>query len=268
MTAWRKEGLRIGFVPTMGALHVGHLSLVKIALEHADRVVVSIFVNPTQFAPHEDFDDYPRCEADDIKKLAEIGTHLVYTPTALEMYPEGFATAIKVGGPSAGLCGGARPHFFDGVSIVVTKLLMQVSPDVAVFGEKDYQQLLVIRRMTADLDIPTTILSGATAREADGLAISSRNQYLSTQERPIAAQLQKTLQETAASLSCGVPSAKALTDGIQALQAAGFRKIDYLELRDAKTLTPLDALETSGRLLVAAWLGKTRLIDNIAVEPN
>ena len=264
--AWRKAGLKIALVPTMGALHEGHLTLVRAALEHADKAVVSIFVNPTQFGPTEDFDAYPRTLDADRARLATAGASLVYAPTVGEMYPDGFATAIAVSGVSEGLCGGLRPGHFSGVATVVTKFLVQAMPDFAAFGEKDYQQLQVIRRLVRDLDIPVTILGVPTVREADGLARSSRNAYLSAENRAIAPTLHRTLLDTAQAIRAGAGVDAALEAGRRAILAAGFASVDYLELRAADGLAPLSELDRPARMLVAAYLGKTRLIDNIAVE--
>jgi pantoate--beta-alanine ligase len=255
-------------VPTMGALHEGHLSLCRIALAHAERLVVSIFVNPKQFAPTEDLAAYPRPFAADVEKLAGIGAHVVFAPAVEEMYRPNFSTLVHVGGVSEGLCAAARPTHFDGVSTVVAKLLLQCLPDVAVFGEKDYQQLLIIKRLVRDLDIPVAIIPGPTAREADGLALSSRNLYLTHNERPVAPELQQTLQSTAAAIQSGTAVEAAVEQGVARLSRAGFDPVEYLELRDAETLEPMRALDRPARLLVAARLGKTRLIDNIAVLPR
>ncbi len=263
---WRKAGLTVALVPTMGALHEGHLTLVRAAMSHADKVVVSIFVNPIQFGPNEDFDAYPRTLDADRAALATVGAALVYAPTAGEMYPQGFSTAITVSGVSAGLCGDLRPGHFSGVATVVTKFLLQAMPDVAAFGEKDYQQLQVIRRLVRDLDIPVTIVGVPTVREADGLARSSRNAYLSPDDRAIAPALHRTLQDTAVAIRAGAAVDAALEAGKRAILAAGFASIDYLELRAADGLAPLSELDRPARMLVAAYLGKTRLIDNIAVE--
>ena len=265
---WRRAGETVGLVPTMGALHRGHLSLVDIAQAEVDRVVVSIFVNPIQFGPNEDLDKYPRQERADAEKLAEVGADLLFAPTVDEMYPDGYATNVSVSGVSEGLCGGHRPGHFDGVSTVVSKLFLQCLPDVAVFGEKDYQQLQVIKRFARDLDFPIRVIGGATAREDDGLALSSRNAYLSDTQREIAAHLPQILNGTGQAISSGqIPIDMALQQGIAALQGAGFDEVEYLELRDAENLVPLTTLDKPGRLLVAAHLGKTRLIDNIAVAP-
>jgi len=265
--AWHRNGKTVALVPTMGALHDGHLALVRRARELADHVVASVFVNPTQFAPHEDFDRYPRDEAGDSAKLASAGCDLLYAPTVRGMYPEGFATAITVGGPAEGLCGTFRPQMFGGVALVVTKLFLQAQPDVAVFGEKDYQQLMVIRRFARDLDIPVRVEGLPTVREADGLAMSSRNAYLSADERARAPELNRALVEAAQTLSAGGDSDAVLEAARTRIQAAGFGTIDYIELRDAETLEPVRRVERPARLLAAAWMGKARLIDNVPVLP-
>lgn len=263
---WRREGLRVGFVPTMGALHEGHLTLVRAALNHADRVVVSIFVNPTQFGPNEDLARYPRDEAGDVAKLATVGAHLVFAPGVEEMYPPGATTWVTVEGLSEGLCADVRPGHFRGVATVVTKLLNQAQADVAAFGEKDYQQLLIVQRLARDLAVPTAILPVPTVREPDGLAMSSRNLYLDVQARRAAPELHATLRDIAGQLETGGLAAPLLRAGIDRLLRAGFTKVDYLELRDARDLTPLDRLgERPARLLTAAHLGAVRLIDNIPV---
>ena len=262
--AARKAG-RLALVPTMGALHDGHLALVREARRHADAVAVSIFVNPTQFGPNEDLDAYPRQEARDLELIEAAGAAIAWLPEVATVYPPGFATSVRVGGPSEGLCGGTRPGHFDGVATVVTKLFNQVLPDVALFGEKDYQQLAVIRRLVADLDLRVEIVGVPTVREDDGLARSSRNAYLSRDERAIAAALPRVLTQTAARIVAGDAVAAALAAGSAELVDAGFASVDYLELRDAETLAPLPDLVRPARLLVAARLGTTRLIDNIAV---
>ena len=265
---WQAEGLRVGFVPTMGALHEGHLTLVRKGLEQADRVVASVFVNPTQFGPNEDFSAYPRREAQDAALLADTGASALYAPTVAEMYPDGFATTVTVAGVSAGLCGDVRPTHFAGVATVVTKLLLQGLPDIALFGEKDYQQLQVIRRLARDLDIPVEIIGVETVRETDGLAKSSRNAYLSPEERTIAPAIHRVLTTIAAKLTSGASFADLETWGKSELLTAGFSSIDYLELRDADTLTPLASPLRPARLLVAARVGKARLLDNIAVPSH
>lgn len=269
VASWRQRGLRVGFVPTMGYLHEGHLALVRRALALSDRVVVSIFVNPTQFGPNEDFDRYPRDEEGDLAKLEVEGAHLVYLPTRASMYAPDHATWVTVERLSEGLCAVTRPHFFRGVATVVTKLFNRVQPDLAVFGEKDYQQLLVVQRMVADLDLPIEIVPHPTVREPDGLAMSSRNAYLSPDERRIAPALYRILVETAARLTDGAEAAPLLEVAKRALLEAGFSQVDYLELRDARTLEPLPRLAArEGRLLAAVWLGRTRLIDNLPVAPR
>jgi pantoate--beta-alanine ligase len=267
VAAWRGAGERVALTPTMGALHEGHLSLVRLAREKADRAVASVFVNPTQFAPHEDFEAYPRDEAKDAALLAGAGCDLLYAPAAGEVYPPGFATTVFVAGVSAPLEGEARPTHFAGVSTVVAKLLIQAGPDVAVFGEKDYQQLQVIRRLAADLDLPVEIVGAPIVREADGLAMSSRNAYLTPAERPVAAQLNRVLADTAQKLRAGVTVAEAEAQARQALLAAGFTRVDYVEARDPDDLSRLGpgAIARPARLLAAALVGRTRLIDNLAV---
>lgn len=260
-----REGRNVALVPTMGALHEGHLTLIREAKTMADAVVVSIFVNPTQFGQGEDFHKYPRMLEQDVAKAQRAGAEIVYAPSPEDMYPEGFSTRITVGALADELCGKFRPGHFDGVATVVSKLLLRVMPIVAVFGEKDYQQLCVIRRMVEDLDIPVDIVGVSTIREEDGLAMSSRNAYLSESERQIATQVYATLTETADTLIKGMASTTALAAGIAKLEGLGY-KVDYLELRDAETLAPVATIDEPARLLVAAWLGHTRLIDNIAVE--
>lgn len=267
VSGWRKQGLTVGFVPTMGALHAGHVSLVEEALRRADRCVVSIFVNPRQFAPTEDLDKYPRQLAADLEKLTQAGAHLAFTPGGEEMYPQGFATRITVGGPSEGLETDFRPHFFEGVATVVAKLLLQVAPDCAVFGEKDYQQLTVVRRLARDLDLPVEIVGAPTIRDADGLALSSRNAYLSAEELAVARRLNVILRETAAAIASGSDADDACIRARSAIARAGFGSVDYVAARDAETLTPLST-GRPGRLLAAAWLGKTRLIDNVEIGPS
>jgi pantoate--beta-alanine ligase len=262
---WRDQGLTVALVPTMGALHQGHLSLVAKALENADRVVASVFVNPTQFGPNEDFARYPRQEERDAELLDGAGCHLLFAPTVAEMYPDGFATTVSVTGVSEGLCGTVRPGHFAGVATVVTKLLLQALPDVVVFGEKDYQQLAVIRRFVRDLDIPTAILGAPTLREEDGLAMSSRNAYLTSEERAIAPQLLRGLRGVADGLRAGAKASDLCPMGISGLLKAGFDSVDYLEVRDAETLAPVETAQRPVRIIAAARLGKTRLIDNIGV---
>ncbi len=264
--AWRREGARIGLVPTMGALHAGHLSLVRLAKSRAERVIVSIFVNPAQFAPNEDFDRYPRKLDEDLEKLAAMGaTDLVFVPPVSEIYPEGFATRIEIGGPALGLESDFRPHFFAGVATVVARLLIAAIPDVAVFGEKDYQQLLVVRRLVADLGLETEIIGGPVKREDDGLALSSRNAYLSPAERDVAGRLNRVLVEVAGLARAGIAIADAEEAGAKALRQAGFDSVDYVAIRDASSLARLDQAGDDMRVLAAAKIGGTRLIDNMAV---
>ena len=265
ITAWRLAGETVAMVPTMGALHEGHLSLVEEGFRRASHVVVSIFVNPTQFAPHEDFQTYPRTEGSDVDKLAALGTDVVFAPNALEMYPLGSVTRVEVAGPALGLETDFRPHFFGGVATVVAKLLVACLPDVAIFGEKDYQQLAVVRQMVRDLMLPVEIVGGATVREADGLAMSSRNAYLSPEERAVAPRLHAEMQTVAATVRAGGDAEAALAAARAALLASGFRQVDYLEIRNAVTLAAPSESGEPLRLLAALWLGRTRLIDNIAV---
>jgi pantoate--beta-alanine ligase len=262
----RRKGETIALVPTMGALHAGHLALVRLARRRADRVVVSIFVNPAQFAPNEDFGSYPRAWDADIAALSELKVDAIWAPNVGTMYPDGFATKITPGEPAlSGLEDRFRPHFFGGVCTVVAKLLLQVAPDFATFGEKDYQQLKVVTAMARDLDIPTKILGLPTVREKDGLAMSSRNAYLSPSERTAAPTLYRVLRKCAAQIKDGKPLTVTLGEGEAQIEKAGFA-VDYLEARHAETLAPVQGL-TDGpvRLLVAAKLGRTRLIDNIGV---
>jgi pantoate--beta-alanine ligase len=262
--AWRAEGHRIALVPTMGALHEGHLDLVRAARAAAGRVIVSIFVNPTQFAPTEDFAAYPRTEATDLANLAGLGVEAVFAPTVPEMYPEGYATRITVAGPAEGLESDARPHFFGGVATVVAKLFIACAPDAAIFGEKDYQQLQVVRRMARDLGLPVEVIGHETVRSADGLALSSRNVYLSAEERARAPRLNAALRAAAAAIRTGTPPAEALASATEELTAAGF-VVDYVAVRNADSLAAVaDPAREPLRLLAAARLGRTRLIDNIA----
>lgn len=263
--SWRLAGLKVGFVPTMGALHEGHLSLVRLARTRTDRVVTSIFVNPTQFAPHEDFEAYPRDEAGDMAQLISAGCDLLFAPTVGEMYPAGAATTVTVSGVTECMDGIARPTHFAGVATVVTKLLNQCAPDVAVFGQKDFQQLQVIRRLAADLDIPVEIVGAPTARADDGLALSSRNAYLSPDERKIAVRLNEVLRDVLDRLRRGEPVEATESHAVADLQAAGFTKIDYVEARAPDTLARLGPGPVTGplRVLAAAHIGRTRLIDNM-----
>ncbi len=295
IAGWRSDGLRVALVPTMGALHAGHISLVRKAAELADRTVVSIFVNPSQFAPHEDLARYPRDEAGDMDKLGAEACSLVWAPAVADMYPEGFATRILPGSAAQGLETDFRPHFFGGVATVCAKLFGAATPDIAVFGEKDYQQLCVIRQLVRDLNMPLQIVGVATEREADGLALSSRNVYLSAEERTIAPDLNRVLRDVAAAAASIVqgkgggrpgkaprpgpllvdpslpPQAHELPDlgtlcaeAVARLTASGFAKVDYVAVRRADTLRVVSERgEGPLRILGAAWLGKTRLIDNV-----
>ena len=265
MQPWRGQGLRTALVPTMGALHAGHVELVGQGLRRADRIVVTIFVNPAQFGPSEDFERYPRDERSDAARLAEAGAHLVFAPEATEVYPEGFCTTVSVAGPArAGLEDRFRPHFFDGVTTVVSKLFVQAWCDYALFGEKDYQQLKVVTRMARDLDIATKIIAVPTVREPDGLAMSSRNAYLSPPDRERAPLLYRSLTAAADAIRSGTPPAKATAAARRKLARAGF-KVDYLAARNAETLAELREPSDPVRLLAAAWLADTRLIDNVGV---
>ena len=268
VAAWKAAGQRVALIPTMGALHDGHLSLISLGQVHAQRTVASVFVNPKQFAPNEDFDTYPRGETRDAELLGSVGCDLLFAPHVDEMYAPGFSTAINVSGVSEPLEGAARPQFFGGVATVVTKLLIQSQTDVALFGEKDYQQLQVIRRVVRDLDIPVEIIGAPTARAEDGLALSSRNAYLNAEERAAAVALPNALKAAAQAVVRGGRIDEAEAAGKAALTAAGFGKIDYFDVRDAADLSRLGpgAIGSAqGRILVAAWMGRTRLIDNVAV---
>ncbi|MFL9502028.1 pantoate--beta-alanine ligase [Rhodopseudomonas palustris] len=262
----RKRNASVALVPTMGALHDGHLSLVRLAKRRADKVVVSVFVNPTQFAPHEDFGSYPRTFKADASKLAGENVDLIWNPDVKVMYPDGFASKISTEGPAvAGLEDRFRPHFFGGVTTVVGKLFIQCRPDVAIFGSKDFQQLRVVTRMATDLDLGVKVIGAPTVRERDGLAMSSRNVYLSAEERAVAPTLYRAMKEVAKRIKAGKSIESSLTAGAELITEAGF-VLDYLEARHAETLAPIkSAKEGPIRLLVAAKLGKTRLIDNIAV---
>ena len=262
---WRAQGLTIGLVPTMGALHAGHLSLIDILRKRTDRVVVSIFLNPKQFDSDADLERYPRDLDSDVAQLAGQGTDLVYAPSVEEMYPQGFATTVSVAGLTDSLEGAHRQGHFTGVATVVAKLLIQCRPDAALFGEKDYQQLAVLSRLVADLDLPVEIVPGPIVREADGLALSSRNAYLSAEERQIAPKLYETLIDLAGRAEAGEALAALEAEGAATLLAAGFDHVDYLEFRDADSLEPVATLNQPTRLLAVARLGETRLLDNLAV---
>ncbi len=268
VAGWRREGLKVGVVPTMGALHDGHLSLVRAALEQADRVIVTLFVNPKQFNNPADLAAYPRTEKEDAAKLSPVGAHMLYVPNAEEIYPEGFSTTVSVSGVSEGLCGAHRPGHFDGVATVVAKLFLQTGADLAFFGEKDFQQLHVVKRMARDLDIPITIVPCATVREADGLALSSRNVRLSPQDRAIAPKLAQALFAAVEKLRDGRLAKPVLDEAVKALEAVGFREVEYLELRAEDNLQPMDRLDRPARLLAAVFLGEVRLIDNVPARPS
>ena len=264
--AWQTNNRRIALVPTMGALHAGHMALVAEARKRADRVVVSLFVNPTQFAPGEDLAAYPRKGEEDAAMLEDAGIDVLWMPGVEAMYPEGFATTISVAGVSEGLEGAHRPGHFDGVATVVAKLLGQVQPDLALFGEKDFQQLAVVRKMVADLNIRVGIVGVPTERDSDGLALSSRNVYLTPEERTAARALPDALNEAAVAISAGESVENVLQRARAKLEAAGFGPIDYIELCDAASLRPVRETKGNLRLLAAAKLGRARLIDNVAVS--
>lgn len=265
---WYRSAQTAALVPTMGAIHAGHIALVQHARTQAPRTCVTVFVNPKQFGPTEDFTRYPRDEAKDAALLAEAGADLLFAPALEEIYPAGHATKVVVEGLGDSLEGEFRPGFFTGVATVVAKLLLQALPDVAVFGEKDYQQLLVVKRMVADLNIPVRIQGVSTVREADGLALSSRNAYLSPAERKVAPSLYATIADLAEKMRNGARASEAAAGGIERLTKAGFGRVDYLAICDAETLQPIERCENAdrpARVLAAAWLGKTRLIDNTAI---
>lgn len=256
----------VALVPTMGALHAGHMALVAEAKRRADRVAASIFVNPAQFGPAEDLASYPRREADDLAMLEEAGCDLVWLPSVADIYPDGFATTVSVGSVARRWEGEARPGHFDGVATVVARLLISISPDVALFGEKDFQQLAVIRRMTADLGIPVGIVGVPTVRESDGLALSSRNAYLSVADRERAAALPRALKAAKEAIESGSDVGRALGEARRTVTGAGFAAIDYIALVDALSLDPIETLHGEMRLLAAAKIGRTRLIDNLPVR--
>lgn len=263
--AWHKADETIGVVPTMGALHQGHLSLARAAREKCDRVIVTIFVNPKQFNDPKDLENYPRTENEDARKLESIGVDVIYVPGPQEIYPEGFATTVSVSGLTDMLCGESRPGHFDGVATVVSKLFLQTSADFAFFGEKDYQQLQVVTRLAADLDIPIEIIGCPTIREEDGLAMSSRNLLLSDRSRIKAPVLAEVMNDLRDGLLAGGSMSELGPEAEARILAAGFNKIDYLELRDGRALSLLDRAGENSRLFAAAWLAGVRLIDNIGV---
>jgi pantoate--beta-alanine ligase len=263
LAPWRGSG--IALVPTMGALHAGHLSLVKLAQARVPQVVVSIFVNPTQFAPGEDFAAYPRPFDADLARLEGAQASALFAPSTAEMYPHGFATTIQMAGPAQGLESAARPHFFAGVATIVAKLLIAVRPDIAIFGEKDYQQLLVVRRLVRDLGLPVEIVAAPIAREEDGLAMSSRNVYLNQSERAVAGRLNRVLDGAVQRLRSGEPVATVEQDACAGLEKAGFDSVDYVAVREAETLEPVATIDRPCRILAAARIGRTRLIDNKAI---
>ncbi|EIE49351.1 pantoate--beta-alanine ligase [Salipiger aestuarii] len=265
VTAWKRAGETVGVVPTMGALHQGHLSLVQAATAGADRVIVTIFVNPKQFNTPSDLENYPRTEHADADKLVPFGVDAVYVPGPDEIYPDGFATSVHVEGLTGILCGAFRPGHFDGVTTVVSKLFLQTGADRAWFGEKDYQQLQVVRRMARDLDIPIEVIGCPTVREPDGLALSSRNLLLPADARARAPAMGREMRGMAEALTAGRSMAELTAHASAALAQAGFDKVEYLELRAADGLALLDRADRPARLLAAAWIGGVRLIDNIAV---
>ena len=263
---WRIAGQTIGLIPTMGALHNGHLSLIKLAQGKCDRVIATIFVNPRQFLPNEDFEEYPRNEESDTQKLITMGVDLLFAPKAPEMYQPDASTTVVISKLTDCLCATSRPGFFDGVGTVVTKLLIQALPDLAIFGEKDYQQLLVIKRLARDLDIPVEIIGAPTIREADGLAVSSRNVFLSQTNRETASRVFELLKKTATAIAQGNDVLVACEEARSELILAGFSEIDYFEARHSETLELIHNFENNGRLFAAVWLGSTRLIDNLEIK--
>jgi pantoate--beta-alanine ligase len=264
--AWRRAHKTVALVPTMGALHKGHLNLMTRARSMAERVVATIFINPKQFGPNEDFAAYPRRESDDFRLLESAGVHLLFAPDVPTMYPAGFSTLVRVAGLSNILDGAHRKGHFDGVATIVSKLLLQAGPDIALFGEKDYQQLAIIRRLVADLNIPVEIIGVSTVRETDGLAMSSRNAYLTKEERANAPALYKAITAAARAIAGGGDITAAVAAAKDAILQAGFASVDYVEARHADTLAPLKKADQPGRILAAAHLGRARLIDNVAIE--
>ncbi|MSO73084.1 MAG: pantoate--beta-alanine ligase [Rhodospirillaceae bacterium] len=263
--AWRREGRSVALVPTMGALHDGHIANMKIALKMADRVIATIFVNPKQFGPSEDFVAYPRRESEDFELLSAAGVHLLFAPEVAAMYPPGFASTVRITGLTDILDGAHRAGHFDGVATVVAKLLLQAQPDIALFGDKDYQQLTVIRRLVADLNIPVDVIGVPTVREPDGLAMSSRNVYLTPAERVRAPVLYRAISACTSAISGGADIAAAVATARAEILKGGFREIDYVEARHAETLAPLTNRSEPGRVLAAAHLGLARLIDNLPI---
>tara|TARA_B100001123_G_scaffold449859_1_gene617169 strand:- start:1759 stop:2628 length:870 start_codon:yes stop_codon:yes gene_type:complete len=268
ISSWRSANYKIGLVPTMGALHEGHISLIRRSLSETDRTCVTLFVNPRQFGPSEDFSLYPRDELSDVKVLTDVGAHLLFAPEQAEMYPSDFATNVTISGLGDRLEGEFRPGFLAGVATVVAKLLIQAMPDVAYFGEKDYQQLLVIRQMVADLGIPVAIRAMPTVREADGLALSSRNSYLTPERRELAPILYRTLCKMVEGVVAGKQVKSLEQCAENELLEAGFDRIDYITIRDSQSLEQLNKVEKPSRALAAVWLGKTRLIDNISISDS
>jgi pantoate--beta-alanine ligase len=267
VACWRRDGKSVGLVPTMGAIHVGHLSLVSESKSRCDKVIASIFVNPTQFGENEDFDAYPADEAHDVKALLGADTDLVFCPSRDDVYPEGFSTIVSVTGVTSGLCGPFRPGHFDGVATVVAKLLLQCLPDIAVFGEKDYQQLLVIRQLVKDLNIPVEIVGAPIIREEDGLAMSSRNKYLSEEERALAPELNRVLRSVADAVIAKPADCERICSLARSeLLEIGFLSVDYVGVCDTETLELLKSYSESARVFGAARLGSARLIDNLRVE--
>lgn len=265
-TAWAQNGDTIGVVPTMGALHEGHLSLVRLAKARTDRVIVTLFVNPKQFNRQADLASYPRTEDRDAQKLAALGVPILFCPSASEMYPEGFSTNVSVAGVSEGLCGAGRPGHFDGVATVVTKLLLSTMADFAFFGEKDFQQLMVVRRLVDDLNMATRIVGCPTVREPDGLALSSRNVKLTPDQRAVAPAMAEALRHAAAKIAKGANVPDSIDAARQAIVEAGYDNVEYLELRAEDNLQKLSAFTRPARLLAAAWLGDVRLIDNVPIN--
>jgi pantoate--beta-alanine ligase len=266
VAAFRARGETVALVPTMGALHAGHLALIAAARKRADRVITTIFVNPKQFGPREDFARYPRNPAADRKALAAAGADVLFAPTVEAMYPPGFAATVTIAGLADDLEGRVRPGHFAGVATVVAKLLIQAAPDVALFGEKDFQQLAIIRRLARDLDLPGRIVGVATVRENDGLALSSRNAYLTPEQRRAAPALYRALARAAADVADGKLDWPAIAEAaIRAIRTGGFDRVDYVELRDSATLEPASDVTKPARVLAAAWMGTTRLIDNVPV---